>query len=75
MKTTFDLPPQLLERGKIAAAKRRVSLKSIVIEGLEAVLGSESQSEDRQQAALARLEKGYKLGNQPLSRDAAHERS
>jgi len=74
MKTTFDLPPQLLERGKIAAAKRRISLKRIVIEGLEAVLGADNQ-EDRQQAALARLQKGYSLGNQPLSRDATHERS
>ena len=74
MKTTFDLPPQLLERGKIAGAKRRISLKRIVIEGLEAVLGADNQ-EDRQQAALARLQKGYSLGNQPLSRDATHERS
>lgn len=75
MKTTLDLPPQLLERAKIAAAKRRTSFKSIVIEGLEAVLGDENLPHDRAESALARLEKGYRLGNQPLSRDAAHERS
>jgi hypothetical protein len=74
MKTTFDLPPQLLQRGKIAAAQRRTSLKSIVIEGLEVVLGEENHPNDRAQAALARLQQGYDLGNQPLTRSAAHER-
>lgn len=73
MKTTFDLPPDLIERSKIAAAKRRTSLKKLVIEGLERVLDSDRQAFDPADA-LGRLKKGYHLGNQPLSRDEIHAR-
>ena len=73
MKTTIDLPESLLERSKIAAAKRRTTLKSLVIEGLEGVLSSEDGGEDAA-AALERLNKGYRLGGAPLSREDVHAR-
>lgn len=37
MKTTVELPQPLLLRAKRLAAQRGVSLKSLIIEGLEAV--------------------------------------
>jgi len=74
MKTTFDLPSQLLERGKIAAVQRRTSLKSLVIQGLESVLNREVDSADRTAPALERLRAGYQLGGKPLSREASHGR-
>jgi len=73
MKTTIDLPDQILEQTKIAAARRRTSIKNLVIEGLEMVLKQERVS-DLPVEALARLSKGYHLGGQPLTRDQAHAR-
>jgi predicted DNA-binding protein len=73
MKTTIDLPDELLERTKIAAARRRTSIKNLVIEGLEKVLGEESPSAPPADA-LARLQQGYHLGGQPLTRDQSHGR-
>lgn len=73
MKTTIDLPDAILERTKIAAARRRTSIKSLVIEGLETVLREEAPAAPPADA-LARLRHGYHLGGQPLTRDQAHAR-
>jgi hypothetical protein len=73
MKTTVDLPDNILERTKIAAAKRRTSIKNLIIEGLETVL-REEMPEAPPAEALARLQKGYHLGGEPLTRDQAHAR-
>lgn len=73
MKTTIDLPDDLLHRAKVAAAQRKTTLRELVQVGLDWVLRSEDESADRS-AALARLQKGLHLGGQPLTRDQAHER-
>lgn len=73
MKTTIDLPNGILERTKIAAARRRTSIKNLVIEGLEAVLRDDTAAAPPADA-LARLRQGYHLGGQPLTRDQAHAR-
>jgi len=73
MKTTIDLPDDIFERTKIAAARRRTSIKKLVIEGLETVLRAEI-SVAPPADALARLRHGYHLGGQPLTRDQAHGR-
>jgi hypothetical protein len=73
MKTTIDLPDHILERTKIAAARRRTTIKSLIIEGLEKVLREESPAAPPS-AALDRLRQGYHLGGQPLTRDQAHAR-
>lgn len=70
MKTTFDLPDDLLERVKISAAKRRTTLKNLVLEGLELVLKKEPAAE----GALERLRSGFHLGGQPLKREDTHGR-
>ena len=71
MKTTIDLPDSILERTKIAAARRRTTIKNLVIEGLEAVLREDAPAPPPFDA-LARLRHGYHLGGQPLSRDETH---
>ena len=71
MKTTIDLPDDILERTKIAAAYRRTSIKKLVIEGLETVLREQIPAAPPTDA-LARLRHGYHLGGQPLTRDQAH---
>ena len=73
MKTTIDLPADILERTKIAAAKRRTTVKNLVIQGLETVLKEES-SAPLPAGALARLRGGYHLGGNPLSREETHGR-
>lgn len=73
MKTTIDLPDDILERTKIAAARRKTTIKKLVIEGLEAILGEETTSAATADA-LARLQGGYHLGGKPLSRDEIHAR-
>ncbi len=73
MKTTIDLPEELLEKSKIAAAKRRTSFKKLVIEGLEKVISSD-EALPSSSDALKRLRRGYKLVSKPLSRDESHAR-
>ncbi len=73
MKTTIDLPDAILERTKIAAARRRTSIKNLVIEGLETVLREETPASPPP-GAMARLRQGYHLGGQPLTREQAHAR-
>lgn len=73
MKTTIDLPDEILERTKIAAARRRTTIKNLVIEGLETILQQELPAVPATDA-LARLHRGYHLGARPLSRDQTHAR-
>jgi hypothetical protein len=75
MKTTIDVPDELLHRAKIVAAQRRTTLKDLIVAGLDRVLRSDSDSQSpERKAALERLQKGFRLGADPLTRDQTHER-
>jgi hypothetical protein len=73
MKTTFDLPEDLLQEAKIAAVKRKTTLKDLVQTGLKMAIQLEPESSSRK-AALKRLQKGLHLKGKPLTREQAHER-
>jgi hypothetical protein len=73
MKTSIDLPDDLFERAMSAVAGRRTTLGKLVIEGLETILREES-SAAHPADALARLEAGYHLGGNPLTRGEAQTR-
>ena len=73
MKTTVDLPDEILHRAKILAAQRGTTLKSLLLSGLEAVMAADFDAPARQ-AALARLHKGLTLGGRPLTREEVHAR-
>lgn len=73
MKTTIDLPDDLLHRAKVAAAQRRTTLKELVQTGLDWVLRSDAEAPDRK-AALERLKEGLRLGGQPLTRSQVYDR-
>ena len=73
MKTTIDIPDDLLHRAKIVAAQRKTTLKEMVQAGLDWVMRPEAPLPEREEA-LAHLRKGLHLGGKPLTRDQAHER-
>jgi hypothetical protein len=73
MKTTIDLPDEILHRAKVVAAQRRTTLKELFLSGLELVMKSDAEAHARQ-AALARVRQGLNLGGKPLTRDQVHER-
>ena len=73
MKTTIDLPEDILHRAKIVAAQRRTTLKELVLSGLDHVLGISTEHQGREQAMI-RLRKGMNLGAKPLAREEIHAR-
>jgi uncharacterized protein YjaZ len=46
MKTTFDIPDDLLRRAKISAAKAGTSMRSLVVEGLASAVSRMEQGEE-----------------------------
>jgi hypothetical protein len=72
VKTTIDLPDDLLHRARIAAAQRRTTLKELVTAGLNWVLRPEA-AVPPPTPAMERLQKGLKLGGKPLNRRQTHE--
>lgn len=73
MRTTIELPDEMAERLQTIAARRRTTVTSLVLEGLERIY-REASSTGVPEGALPRLRTGYHLGGKPLSRDQAHER-
>jgi len=61
MKTTIEIPDAILERTKVAAARRRTSMKKLMIQGFEMVLQEEPVAAPPAEA-LVRLREGYHLG-------------
>ena len=80
MKTTIDLPEEILHRAKIVAAQRKTSLKDLVIQGLNyATLHDpgteESQRRDRARRLLQVLSKSTNISPVGrLNRSELHER-
>jgi len=72
---TLKIDTHLLKKVKVLAAQRETSISALMIALLEEKLGKDLDYEQAKQRALARLEKGYDLGFQPVrSRDELHER-
>lgn len=63
MKTTIDLPDDLLHRAKIAAAQRKTTLKELVVQGLEhatriPLQDADSERKERAAKLIAVLSRG-----------------
>jgi len=79
MKTTIDLPDDLLIKAKVIAAERRTTLRELVLEGLKRVTEAPSEVEDAQRkATLKRLLKAMQASNtesmSPLAREEIYDR-
>ena len=79
MKTTIDLPEELLHRAKVAAAERRTTLKELVFQGLAHVIEHPvADAEARRRATIQKLLDRMEATNTkpmaPLRRDEIYDR-
>jgi hypothetical protein len=79
MKTTIDLPDEVLIKAKIFAAERRTTLRELVVEGLKRVTEIPTEDEkEKRRAELERLLKAMQASNTepmiPLKREEIYER-
>ena len=79
MKTTIDLPEEILHRAKIVAAQRQTILKELVISGLaHALANSDDQAEilrrERVEHLVSILQATNSEPMRPLSREEIHDR-
>jgi hypothetical protein len=61
MRTTFDLPDDLMKRAKIAAVKRGSSLRDLVAEALSRLLAEPSPKRKRMTEAPIKLPPGHTI--------------
>jgi len=73
VKTTIDVPDKLLHQAKVVAAQRRITLRELILTGLGQTLGNQAMGNEPS-GAIARLEKGVRLGGKFLSREQVHAR-
>lgn len=58
MKTTLELPDEMVRKAKILAAERKTTLRELVLQGLEQVLeGNQVSARDRAKKLFARMDK------------------
>jgi hypothetical protein len=79
MKTTIDLPEEILVRAKVVAAERRTTLRELVVEGLKRVTETPSLHElKKRQATMRQLLKDMQASNTepmvPLKREEIYDR-
>lgn len=78
VKTTIDLPEDVLVRAKVVAAERRTTLRELVVEGLKRVTTTPSEAEEaKRRKTLKRLLKEMQASNTegmtPLKREEIYE--
>jgi hypothetical protein len=79
MKTTIDLPDEVLIKAKVIAAERRTTLRELVVEGLRHVTETPPEAEQaKRKAAFKRLLKAMQASNTepmvPLKREEIYDR-
>jgi hypothetical protein len=79
MKTTIDLPDDVLVKAKMIAAERRTTLRELVVEGLKRVTETPTEAEQaKRKAAFKRLLKAMQGSNTepmvPLKREEIYDR-
>ena len=79
MKTTIDLPDDILHRAKIVAVQRKTTLKELVIQGLEHATrhpaeDADQARKDRASRLIAALQASNTEPMKPLSRNEIYGR-
>jgi HSP90 family molecular chaperone len=72
---TLRLSKETLHKARILAAKRSTSISGLLASQIEELANSEDDYERAMERAMARMKKGFALGEIPkLDRDSLHER-
>ena len=72
---TLRLSKQTLQKARVLAAKRSTSISGLLTSQIEQLAEKEDDYERAMRRAIARMEKGFDMGEIPkLDRDALHER-
>lgn len=72
---TISLSRRVLKKARILAARRETSIRGLLAQEIEALVGEEEAYERAERQALALLESGFHLGGvAPAGRDELHER-
>ncbi len=79
MKTTIDLPEEVLVKAKMLAVERRTTLRELVVEGLRRVTDTPPECEqEKRKEACARLLEAMQASNTepmiPLKREEIYDR-
>ena len=79
MKTTIDLPEEILHRAKIVAAQRKTTLKELVITGLNHAISTSVDDEEtlrrkRAEQFLTRIQANNTEPMRPLTREKIYDR-
>ena len=79
MKTTIDLPEDILVKAKVFAAEHRTTLRDLVVRGLKRVTESETpDGEEDRKAAIRHLRDSVRASNTepmvPLEREEIYDR-
>lgn len=80
MKTTIDVPEEVLVKAKIVAAERRTTLRELVVEGLKRVTERPSGHDElkKRQMAMKQLLKAMQASNTepmvPLKKEEIYDR-
>ncbi|MBP6782450.1 MAG: hypothetical protein KA152_01580 [Verrucomicrobiales bacterium] len=79
MKTTIDLPEDVLTKAKIVAATRRTTLRELVLQGLKLMTETPPEVERKErEAAMKELLREMRASNTepmtPLKREEIYER-
>ena len=72
---TISLDRQTIQKAKILAARRSISISGLLARQIEILVGEEEAYERAERQALALLDQGFHLGGRiRVSRDELHER-
>jgi hypothetical protein len=72
---TVSLDRQTVQKARVLAARRSMSISGLLAEQIETMVGEEEAYERAQRQALALLDKGFPMGGTiRSSRDEWHER-
>ena len=79
MKTTIDLPDEVLVKAKVFAAEQRTTLRELVVRGLKLVTEAQEPDDEKQRkVAIKRLLEGMRASNTeamvPLTREEIYDR-
>jgi len=79
MKTTIDLPDEVLVKAKVFAAEQRTTLRDLVVRGLKLVTEAPGPDDEKQRkAAIKRLLEAMRASNTepmvPLKREEIYDR-